>query len=102
MVDGSRLFSKGRNQNQMSPEDIEAILTACQTVGTNDAALAKVIDHAEIKENGWDLNMGRYLKPEAAEILDVGSALAALRNAQARLRDAEEKLNTKLGAAGYA
>jgi type I restriction enzyme M protein len=60
------------------------------------------VDHAEIKENNWDLNLGRYVKSAAAEGLDVAAALARLAEAQDALRDAEERLAERLKAAGYA
>jgi len=104
LVDGSKRFTKGRNQNQMSAPDIEAVVAACRagaTTGDGEVP-ARLIDHAEIKENGWDLNIGRYLKTTAAQTVDVPTALAALRGAQSALRAAEAKLDERLKAAGYA
>lgn len=101
-VDGSKRFTKGRNQNSMSPDDVEAILAT--TLGREDgtAVQGRVVDHAEVKENGWDLNIGRYLKNEAAQGLDVTTALGALHGAQVALREAEARLEERLRAAGYA
>jgi len=48
----------------------------------------------------WLQNQG--LKTTAAETVDVPTALAALREAQGRLREAEAKLDERLKAAGYA
>ena len=73
-MDGSKRFVKGRNQNQMSRDDVEAIVTAYRTLTDPDdegGVQVRVVDHAEIKENGWDLNIGRYLKTAAADTLDV-------------------------------
>ena len=104
-VDGSRRFSKGRNQNSMDEADIEAILTIYRDDGDgggDETVPARLVQHAEIEANGWDLNIGRYLKAGAAETLDVPTAIAALREAQAKLREAETKLDERLKAAGYA
>jgi type I restriction enzyme M protein len=102
-VDGSARFTKVRNQNQMGPADIEAVVAAYRTSEAVDGAVpARLIEHAEIKENGWDLNIGRYLKTAAGETLDVPSALAALAEAQIALHEAEERLADRLKAAGYA
>jgi len=102
-VDGSARFVKGRNQNQMGAEDVEAIVATYRSGdGTDLGVPSRLVEHAEIKENGWDLNIGRYLKTAAAETVDVPTALAALREAQAKLRDAEAKLDERLKAAGYA
>ena len=102
IVDGSRRFTKGHNQNQMSTEDVDAIVTAVQIKTGSDGVQARVVDHLEIKENGWDLNIGRYLTTEAAEALDVTAALGALRAAQLAFREAEDQLEERLKAAGYA
>ena len=101
-VDGSARFANGRNQNQMGAEDVTALVTAYRTGKGSDTVPVRLVEHTEIKENGWDLNIGRYLKTTAAETVDVPTALAALREAQAKLREAEEKLDERLKAAGYA
>jgi hypothetical protein len=36
-----------------------------------------MVSHDEILDNNWDLNIGRYLKAEAAEVIDVREALLA-------------------------
>ena len=104
-VDGSARFSKGRNQNQMSDDDIAAIVTSHQ-LGENPedggGVQARLVDHAEIKENGWDLSLTRYLKTATAKGMDVATALAQLAEAQDALREAEERLAERLRAAGYA
>jgi type I restriction enzyme M protein len=104
-VDGSARFAKGRNQNTMDDADIEAILTAYRTGDDPDGeggVQVRLVDHAELEGNGWDLNIGRYLKVAAADTIDVATALAELAEAQAALRDAEKKLAKRLKAAGYA
>jgi type I restriction enzyme M protein len=102
-VDGSSAFAKGRNQNQMSPTDVEEILAAYRAGETGDGLVpARLVKHGEIEENGWDLNIGRYLRTAAAETVDVLTALAALRDAQTLLHEAEVKLDERLKAAGYA
>jgi type I restriction enzyme M protein len=101
IVDGSRRFLKGRNQNQMRISDVDAIVAAYRNRAGGDEILARVVEHSEIKENAWDLNIGRYVKAEATESVDVPTALAALRESQDRLREAEARLDERLKAAGY-
>ena len=70
MVDGSERFTKGRNQNQITAEDVEAIVAAYRTGEDPDGdggVAVRLVRHAEIKENGWDLNIGRYLRGAAEE-----------------------------------
>lgn len=103
-VDGSKRFTKGKNQNQMSPADVQAVVAA-YAAGVDDEAGsvgARLVDHGEIKENGWDLNISRYLQAAAADSSSVEEALAELRLAQAALHNAEIALGERLKAAGYA
>jgi type I restriction enzyme M protein len=63
---------------------------------------ARLVLHDEIEENNWDLNIGRYLKADAAEVVDVQDALASFDQARTELAAAEKTLLAKLKAAGYA
>jgi type I restriction enzyme M protein len=104
-VDGSKRFEKGRNQNRMRPEDVETTLTAYRAAteqGGADSVGVRLVPHAEIEANRGDLNIGRYIKGAAAEVLDVQTALVELAEAQQALREAEERLAERLAEAGYA
>ena len=100
-VDGSARFVKGRKQNQMGDPDVEAILRA-HSGEDADAVQVRLVDHGEIKDSGWDLNIARYLKTAATEAVTVDAALTQLAEAQAALHDAEARLTERLRAAGYA
>lgn len=88
-VDGSALFTKSRNQNTMSDDDVQVILDA-YTTGTDPdgdgGVRVRLVPHVEVEGNGWDLNLGRYLRTTASDELDLEAALAAYEAArQARL-----------------
>lgn len=104
-VDGAARFTKGKNQNHMSDEDATAIATAYRTGSDPDGAggvQVRLVPVDEIKANGWDLNIGRYVTSAVEETVDVKTALAELAAAQAALRRAEDELAKRLKAAGYA
>jgi type I restriction enzyme M protein len=104
-VDGSKCFEKGRNQNRLRDEDVEAILAAYRTGADPDGdggVPVRLVSHPEIEASGWDLNIGRYLKGAAAEVVDVAVALAELAKAQLALHEAEDRLAERLREAGYA
>jgi len=104
-VDGASRFSKGKNQNTMDDADADAIVTAYRTgdgVGGDGKIPVRLVEHAEIEENSWDLNIGSYLRADAVEVVDVATALSGLVAAQVELREAEERLTERLKAAGYA
>ncbi len=104
-VDASKRFAKGRNQNQMRPGDVEAIVAAYRSGADpddEDGVAVRLVPLAEIEGNGFDLNIGRYLRGAAEEVVDVETALAELRDAEAALREAEAEMWKRLEAAGYA
>jgi type I restriction enzyme M protein len=103
-VDGSKRFTKGRAQNSLSDADVEDLYTVFQSNGVEERAdiAARLVAHEEIIDNGFDLNIGRYLKADAAEVIDVGEALAALEESRKELAAAETAMMERLKAAGYA
>jgi type I restriction enzyme M protein len=103
-IDASKRFGKGKAQNFLSDEDVEDIFAVYQSLGKADKTniSARLVSHDEIEENKWDLNIGRYLKADAAEVVDVQEALATFDQARAELAVAEKVLLAKLKAAGYA
>lgn len=104
-VDGSARFTKGRNQNHMSVDDVEAIAAAYGSGDDPDGEAGvslRLVSFDEIKTNGFDLNIGRYLKTAAADILDLPTALANYEDARARRLVAEQALFERLSLLGIA
>lgn len=100
-VDGSARFVKGRKQNQMSEPDIKAVLTAYRGGDVGDVGV-ELVDHGQIKDKGWDLDVSRYVMGAVAEAVTVDAALEQLAAAQAFLHEAEARLAERLKLAGYA
>ncbi len=103
-IDASKRFGKGKAQNFLTDEDVEDIFAVYQSIGEQEKSniSARLVSHGEIEENNWDLNIGRYLKADAAEVVDVQDALASFDQARTELLAAEKALLAKLKAAGYA
>jgi type I restriction enzyme M protein len=103
-IDASKRFGKGKAQNFLTDEDVEDIFAVYQSLGVSEKTniSARLVSHDEIEENNWDLNIGRYLKADAAEVVDVQDALASFDQARTDLAAAEKALLAKLKAAGYA
>ena len=103
-VDASKRFGKGKAQNYLTDEDVEDIFAVYQSLGEaeKENISGRLVSHNEIEENNWDLNIGRYLKADAAEVVDVQDALASFDQARTELAAAEKVLLAKLKAAGYA
>ena len=103
-IDASKRFGKGKAQNFLTDEDVEDIYSVYQSMGESEKEniSARLVSHNEIEENNWDLNIGRYLKADAAEVVDAQDALASFDQARTELAAAERALLAKLKAAGYA
>lgn len=103
-IDASARFKPGKNQNAMSDEDIETIHAAYdrgEDVDGEDGLHLRLVEMSEIEENGFDLNIGRYIRTEFAAEVDVEAALAAYWDSREELRAAERVLDAKLKAAGF-
>jgi type I restriction enzyme M protein len=104
-VDASRRFVKRGARNEMEREDIAAIAEAVarghDPDGEGGVALA-VVPLSDIEAAGWDLNIGRYVRGEVAEELDVGEALTAYLEARELAKEAEEALDDRIREAGFA
>lgn len=103
-ADGSKGFAKGRNQNARCDENVELILAGYRTgvdrVGEGGAEV-RLVPREETGACGCDLDIGRYIPGAAADVVDVATALAEPRAAQAALRAAEARLDERLAGAGY-
>jgi type I restriction enzyme M protein len=103
-VDGAKRFSKGKNQNELSASDVDDLFAVFESNGTEERPdiAARLVTHEELETNSYDLNIGRYLKADAAEVIDVSEALAALNTSRQELAAAETAMTERLKAAGYA
>jgi type I restriction enzyme M protein len=104
-VDGSASFTKGKNQNLMTEDDVTTMVEAYRTGSDPDddgGVNVRLVPQAEIEENGFDLNIGRYMKVAAAEQINVADALAAYQAAREDRLAAESVFFAQLTAAGIA
>jgi len=104
-VDGSARFVKGKNQNTMSDADGDAILAAYQTGADPDGdggVNVRLVPFDEIKANGFDLNIGRYLKTAVTDETDLPTAIVAYEEAREARKTSEATLFARLAAAGIA
>lgn len=103
IVDGSKRFAKSRNQNELSDGDVRALFDAYQSARTDQHSEinSRLVPVSEIRDNQWDLNIGRYLKTEVSDSIDPTTALAALKATRAQLAAAESAMNERLKVAGY-
>lgn len=102
-IDGSARFSKGKNQNVMSEGDVQILVDAYRTGEAPDGeggTEGRLVPFEELENNGFDLNIGRYIKVAAEETADLGTALVAYADARQRRIDTETVMFERLAAAG--
>ncbi|MFK4788700.1 N-6 DNA methylase [Microbacterium sp. ZW T5_56] len=103
-IDGRQRFKAGKNQNTLAQDDVDVINAAyhqgIDTDGDGGVSL-RFVERAEIGNNGWDLNIGRYIQTETKAEADVDAALASLREAQAAVDVARAALDERLKEAGF-
>ena len=89
----------------MTAEDSQAILDAYNTghdPDGDDGVQVRLVPVAEIEANGWDLNIGRYLKAVSGDEIDLDAALKAYREAREARIVSDKARFERLAAAGVA
>jgi type I restriction enzyme M protein len=80
-IDGSELFTKGRNQNFFREEHAKQILEWYNQYEDIEN-VSKVVDISEIKENEFNLNISRYVKKKQnIEEIDLKQTFQELKSA---------------------
>jgi type I restriction enzyme M protein len=91
-IDASREFKSGKNQNQLTPENIQKIIDTYKARETIDK-YAYLASFDEIKENDFNLNIPRYVDTfEEEEEID----LDAVRNERVKLQQEFQTLEAEM------
>lgn len=104
-IDASARFTKGRNQNHMRDDDVQSVIDAYKTGDDPDGdggVQTRLVPIDEIADNDYDLNIGRYIRATADEVIDVATALKELREAESAFDEARAAMWERLDEAGYA
>jgi type I restriction enzyme M protein len=92
IIDASKEFKTGRNQNELLPEHVERIFGWYD--GYADVpGVARVVPLDEIKSNDFNLNIPRYIEPQAEQTtITVDEAMRRLRESTQAAFAAEDRL----------
>ena len=91
-IDASKEFEAGKNQNILRDEDIDKIVDAYVRRVDIDK-FAHVATIAEIIENGYNLNIPRYVDTfEPEPEIDLAEVAGEIRKLQAEIRDVDAQL----------
>lgn len=58
MIDATKIFQRGRRQNEFSPQDIDAIIALLHS----DSDCSKAVSIEEVRSNDYNLSLSRYIK----------------------------------------
>ena len=100
-IEASREFKEGSAQNYLREEDVTKIAAAFHAFRDVEK-YARVVSLDEIAKNDFNLNISRYVETaDAAEKVDVASAIAKLRELEKARGEAETRMNAFLKELGY-
>ncbi|MGW0980355.1 N-6 DNA methylase [Streptomyces xiamenensis] len=109
-IDASKRFAKAKNRNILTNSDIADTVTAYHSKFDADGnpvdpageggLTARLVPTTEIVANGYDLNIGRYIKQAAAAQEDLGTLIDAYTIARAERQKTEQHMLAVLAAAG--
>ena len=94
--DGALRYVKAKNQNELAQKHIDDIIEAYQQRKDRDK-FVHVATLEEIKENGYNLNIPRYVDTfEEEEIIDIDEVQANIAKLKAEIAAAEAKMDAYL------
>ncbi len=101
IVDASSLFRRGRAQNFLEQEHASQIHGWVETFADVEDRV-RVVGLEEIEQEGWTLNISRYvLPPIGADIPPLPEAVAAFKEALAKCREIEDDLRRAMVEGGW-
>ncbi len=109
-IDASKRFAPGKNRNTLTDADIAYTVNAYHSSfnggekiadpDSNGGLAARFVPLSEIAENGYDLNIGRYIKQAAVVQENLDTLLDTYKVARAERQNAEARMMQVLAAAG--
>lgn len=91
-IDASSCFQKGKNQNFLSEDDVDRIVTAYQS-RVEEERFSHNASLAEIDENGFNLNIPRYVDTFEPELeVDLAAVTANIRRIDADMAEIDAQI----------
>ncbi|PBB06940.1 type I restriction-modification system subunit M [Salimicrobium humidisoli] len=101
ILDGSKGYQEGKNQNHLREKDITQIIEAYDA-WSDEEKYCRVVDIDEIKENEYNLNIARYIDTtEEEEQVDVQKALTDLNSLENERQGIEQRMYGYLKELGF-
>ncbi|MCK4502813.1 MAG: N-6 DNA methylase, partial [Desulfuromonadales bacterium] len=97
LVNASQIFEKGNPKNFISDAGIERIAETLIN-WQEEAKLSKIVDHAELKKNDYNISPSRYIHTADAETYrPIAEIIAELDAVEAEARETDAALKKILG-----
>jgi type I restriction enzyme M protein len=101
LINGSKLFKKGKPKNYL-PEETIAMITSICLDWKEEPGISKIITAAEVVKNDFNLSPSRYVsQDENEDVLPLEEAVLRLRQAEEERKEADEKLKLVLKQMGF-
>ncbi len=102
-INASGYYEKGKRQNVLLPEHIDRIVETYQFRKEDDKKYSRRVSMQEIMENGFNLNISRYINTaDEEEIINLEDVKRELDNIEKDIFHAKEKHNEFLRELGLA
>ena len=96
-INASEYFEKGKRQNQLSPEHIDKIIDTYQYRKEEDKRYSRRVPMSEIEENGYNLNISRYVSTsKTQETIDLEATNLTLVEIEKKVKEATDLHNAFL------
>ena len=102
-VDASKEFQKEKAKNKLKPENVQKIVAAYKSYASGDYAGAEIEKYShvatldEVKKNGFNLNIPRYVDTfEEEEIVNIDEVNAEIADLKAQIADVEAQMSQYL------
>lgn len=108
-IDASREFEPGKNQNKLREQDLTHIVDTYRRfaegslpAGVAEDKYAYVATREEIAENGYNLNIPRYVDTyEEEELIDIAAVQKEIASLETELESVQAKMKSYLTELGY-
>jgi type I restriction enzyme M protein len=100
-IDASNECQEGKNQNILTPNNIEKIITSYESLNEVEKYM-RIIDIKEIEDNEYSLNIASYIDTsEPEKIIDIDSVLTKINTIEEDEKNIDIKLNGFLKDLGF-
>ena len=100
LIDGTKVYTPKRAQNEISPENVETLLEYYRNY-EDVIERCKVVSLYDIEEKGFDLDVNRYIEKRKVQMISPGEARKRYYDALFASRNAEQEMNRLLIEGGY-